>query len=35
MTGEDASGDLVVFEMGPDGKVQRVKVGENYIFPKK
>lgn len=35
MTGEDASGDLVVFELGPDGKVQRVKVGENYIFPKK
>jgi len=35
MTGEDANGDLVVFEMGPDGKVQRVKVGENYIFPKK
>jgi len=35
MTGEDASGDLVIFEMGPDGKVQRVKVGENYIFPKK
>jgi CubicO group peptidase (beta-lactamase class C family) len=35
MTGEDASGDLVVFEMDPDGKVQRVKVGENYIFPKK
>jgi len=35
MTGVDASGDLAVFEMGPDGKVQRVKVGENYISPKK
>lgn len=35
MTGEDATGDLVVFEMGPNGEVQQVKVGENYIFPKK
>jgi hypothetical protein len=35
MTGEDASGDLVILEMGPDGKVKGVKVGENYIFPKK
>ena len=35
MTGEDATGDLVVFEMGPNGEVRRVKVGENYIFPKK
>lgn len=35
MAGEDSSRDLVIFEMGPDGKVQRVKVGENYIFPKK
>jgi len=35
MTGEDSSRDFVVFEMGTDGKVQRVKVGENYIFPKK
>lgn len=35
MTGEDSSRDRVVFEMGPDGKVKRVKVGENYIFPKK
>ncbi len=35
MTGEDSSRDRVVFEMGPDGKVRRVKVGENYIFPKK
>lgn len=34
MTGEDASRDLVVFETGPDGRVTRVKVGENYIYPK-
>ena len=34
MTGEDSSGDIVVFETGPDGRVTRVKVGENYMFPK-
>ncbi len=34
MAGEDASGDLVVFETGPDGRVTRVKVGENFIYPK-
>ena len=34
MTGEDASGDIVVFETGPDGRVTRVKIGENYIYPK-
>jgi CubicO group peptidase (beta-lactamase class C family) len=34
MTGEDSSGDLVVFETGPDGRVTRVKVGENFIYPK-
>jgi D-alanyl-D-alanine carboxypeptidase len=34
MAGEDPSGDKVVFEMGPDGRVKRVKVGENYIYPK-
>jgi CubicO group peptidase (beta-lactamase class C family) len=34
MTGEDASGDIVVFETGTDGRVTRVKVGENYIYPK-
>jgi hypothetical protein len=34
MTGEDASGDFVVFETGPDGRVTRVKVGENFIYPK-
>jgi hypothetical protein len=34
MTGEDSSGDIVVFETGPEGRVTWVKVGENYIFPK-
>jgi CubicO group peptidase (beta-lactamase class C family) len=33
MTGENGNGELVVFEMGDDGRVQRVKVGANYIFP--
>ena len=35
MTGENGDGELVVFELGPDGKVKRVKTGENYIYPKK
>ncbi len=35
MSGDDGSGELVVFEMGPDGKVMRVKVEENYMYPKK
>lgn len=35
LSGDDGSGELVVFEMGPDGKVVRVKVEENYIFPRK
>mgnify|MGYP006889806906 CR=1 FL=1 len=26
-------GELVVFEFRPDGRVARVKVGSNYIFP--
>jgi CubicO group peptidase (beta-lactamase class C family) len=34
MTGENGDGELVVFELGPDGKVKRVKTGENYIYPK-
>ena len=25
--------ELVIFEMGDDGTVVRVKVGANYIFP--
>ncbi len=33
MTGENGNGELVVFEMRPDGGVARVKVGANYIFP--
>lgn len=33
MTGENGNGELVVFELGDDGRVQRVKVGANYIFP--
>ncbi|MEW5902656.1 MAG: hypothetical protein AB1715_14410, partial [Acidobacteriota bacterium] len=34
MTGENGNGELVVFELGSDGKVKRVKIGENYIYPK-
>jgi CubicO group peptidase (beta-lactamase class C family) len=34
MTGENGDGELVVFELGSDGKVKRIKVGENYIYPK-
>jgi hypothetical protein len=34
MTGENGDGELVVFELGYDGKVVRIKVGENYIYPK-
>ncbi len=26
-------GERVVFELLPDGRVGRVKVGENYLFP--
>jgi len=31
--GYGAVGEMVVFEMGPDGKVARLKVGENYSHP--
>lgn len=34
MTGENGDGELVIFEIGTSGKVERVKVGENYIYPK-
>ncbi|MFH0777157.1 MAG: serine hydrolase, partial [Candidatus Eisenbacteria bacterium] len=34
MTGENGNGELVVFEMEAD-EVVRVKVGENYMYPKK
>ena len=26
-------GELLVFELGPDGKVVRVKVGSNFTYP--
>ena len=33
MTGENGNGERVVFELRPNGQVDRVKVGANYIFP--
>jgi hypothetical protein len=33
MSGEGGNGELVRFELGPDGRVERVKVGENYTYP--
>jgi hypothetical protein len=33
--GEDGSGELVYFELGPDGKVARIKAEENFLYPKK
>jgi CubicO group peptidase (beta-lactamase class C family) len=33
MTGENGNGELVVFEMGPDGNVKRIKATENYLTP--
>ncbi len=35
MSGPNGNGELVVFEMDSNNKVVRIKVGENYIFPKK
>ncbi|MEE8508184.1 MAG: serine hydrolase, partial [Myxococcota bacterium] len=32
-TGASGNGELVVFELRRDGRVARVKVGANYIFP--
>ena len=32
--GDDGSGELVIFELGPDGKVVRIKAEENYLYPK-
>jgi len=29
----DGGGELVEFDLGSDGKVVRVKNGENYLFP--
>jgi len=34
MAGENGNGELVVFEM-EDNAVVRVKVGENYLYPRK
>ena len=31
--GYGAYGELVVFETGSDDKVERMKVGENYVYP--
>jgi D-alanyl-D-alanine carboxypeptidase len=28
-------GELVIFELGPDGRVARLKIGENYTWPQK
>jgi len=33
MTGENGNGELAVFELGPDGRVARLKVGENFTYP--
>ncbi|MCU0644009.1 MAG: beta-lactamase family protein [bacterium] len=33
MTGENGDGELVIFEMDSNGKVARIKKGENYIYP--
>ena len=35
MTGENGNGEFVVFELDNNDKVVKVKVGENYIYPKK
>ena len=35
MNGPNGNGELVVFEMDKNNKVVRIKVGDNYIFPKK
>jgi len=34
MTGENGNGELVIFEMDSGNKVVKVKVGENFIYPK-
>ncbi|MEX2116709.1 MAG: serine hydrolase domain-containing protein [Bacteroidota bacterium] len=35
MTGGNVDGELVIFEMDSGNKVVKVKVGENFIYPKK
>ncbi len=34
MSGPNGNGELVIFELDSNEKVVRIKVGENYIFPK-
>lgn len=34
MTGENGNGELVIFEMDSGNKVVKVKVGENFIYPR-
>jgi D-alanyl-D-alanine carboxypeptidase len=34
MSGENGNGELVIFEMDSGNKVVKVKVGENFIYPK-
>jgi CubicO group peptidase (beta-lactamase class C family) len=33
MTGDNGNGELLVFEMDSDGRVKRVRIGENFIYP--
>ncbi len=33
MTGENGNGELLVFEINKKGEVERIKKGENYIYP--
>lgn len=33
LSGDDGNGELVIFEMGKNGKVTRIKKGENYLYP--
>ncbi len=35
MNGPNGNGEKVIFEMDGNGRVVRVKVGENYLYPKK
>ncbi|HEX9615690.1 MAG TPA: serine hydrolase domain-containing protein, partial [Bacteroidota bacterium] len=35
MSGENGNGELVIFEMDSENRVIKVKVGENFIYPKK
>jgi hypothetical protein len=28
-----SNGELVIFEMNSQGKIQQVKMGENYLYP--